>query len=102
MTGQAKMDPEVLSMVLNTISKLGKDRLTLEAKLEMDRTGEFPMELIRFMLGPEVALHLIFIPEESGGLGAGSSEVALVSEKWQKWIWLSPLLSWPYVLEWTQ
>ena len=81
MTGQAKMDPEVLSMVLNTISKLGKDRLTLEAKLEMDRTGEFPMELIRFMLGPEVALHLIFIPEEYGGLGAGSSEVALVSEK---------------------
>ena len=81
MTVQAKMDPEVLSMVLNTISKLGKDRLTLEAKLEMDRTGEFPMELIRFMLGPEVALHLIFIPEEYGGLGAGSSEVELVSEK---------------------
>jgi alkylation response protein AidB-like acyl-CoA dehydrogenase len=75
------MDPEVLSMVLDTLSKLEKDRLTLEAKLEMDRTGEFPMELIRFMLGPEVALHLVFIPKEYGGLGAGASEMALVSEK---------------------
>jgi alkylation response protein AidB-like acyl-CoA dehydrogenase len=84
MTWQAKMDPEVLSMVLNTISKMERDKITLEAKLEMDRTGEFPMELIRFMLGPEVALHLIFIPEEYGGLGAGTSEIALVSEKMAK------------------
>jgi alkylation response protein AidB-like acyl-CoA dehydrogenase len=84
MTWQAKMDPEVLSMVLNTISKMERDKITLEAKLEMDRSGEFPMELIRFMLGPEVALHLIFIPEEYGGLGAGASEIALVSEKMAK------------------
>jgi len=60
------MDPELLSMVLDTLSKLEKEKLTLETKLEMDRTGEFPLDLIRFMLGPEVALHLIFIPEEFG------------------------------------
>jgi alkylation response protein AidB-like acyl-CoA dehydrogenase len=84
MKQQTKMDPEVLSMVLDTLSKLERDRLSLEAKLEMDRTGEFPMELIRFMLGPDMALHLIFIPEEYGGLGAGSSEIALVSEKMAK------------------
>lgn len=81
MVENRKMDPEVLSMVLDTISKLERDRLPLETKLEMDRIGDFPMELIRFMLSPEVALHLIFIPEEYGGLGAGATEIALVSER---------------------
>ena len=81
MTQQAKMDPDIFSMVLDTLSKLEKDRLTLETKSEMDRTGEFPNELIRFMLGPEIALHLIFIPQEYGGLGAGAAEVAVISEK---------------------
>jgi len=83
-TGQTKMDPELFSMVLDTLSKLEKEKLTLPAKLEMDRTGEFPMELIRFMLGPEVALHLIFIPEEYGGLGAGAADIAVISEKMAK------------------
>ena len=79
MTEQQKLDPETLAMVLETIDKLEKDRVTLETKLEMDRVGDFPEELIRFMLGPEVALHLIFIPEEYGGLGAGTSDIAIVS-----------------------
>jgi alkylation response protein AidB-like acyl-CoA dehydrogenase len=83
-TGQTKMDPELFSMVLDTLSKLEKEKLTLPVKLEMDRTGEFPMELIRFMLGPEVALHLIFIPEEYGGLGAGAADIAVISEKMAK------------------
>ena len=64
MTDQSGMDTETLSMVLDTIDKLERDRLSLETKLEMDREGEFPMELIRFMLGPDMALHLIFVPEE--------------------------------------
>jgi alkylation response protein AidB-like acyl-CoA dehydrogenase len=84
MAEQSKMDPEVLSMVLDTISRLEKDKLPLETKLEMDRIGEFPMELIRFMLGPEIGLHLVFIPEEYGGLGAGAVEIALISERMAK------------------
>ena len=84
MTEQTRLDPEVLSMVLDTIDKLEKERITLEAKLEMDKEGDFPEELIRFMLGPEIALHLIFIPEEYGGLGAGTSDIAIVSERMAK------------------
>ncbi|HOP46741.1 MAG TPA: acyl-CoA dehydrogenase family protein [Desulfobacteraceae bacterium] len=79
-----RMDPEVLSMVLDTIAKLERERVSLDIKLEMDRTGEFPMELIRFMLSPEIALHLIFIPEEYGGLGAGATEIAIISERMAK------------------
>jgi len=55
--------------------------LTTDIKMDMDRDGTFPMDLIRFMLGPEVALHLIFIPEEFGGLGAGAMDIAVVSER---------------------
>jgi alkylation response protein AidB-like acyl-CoA dehydrogenase len=84
MEGKSKMDPEVLSMVLDTIEKLEKEKLSVETKLEMDRNGEFPTELIRFMLGPEIALHLIFIPEEYGGLGAGTYDIAVVSERMAK------------------
>ena len=84
MAEQARMDPEILSMVLDTIEKLEREKLPLETKLEMDRVGEFPEELIRFMLGPDIALHLIFIPEEFGGLGAGATEIAVVSERMAK------------------
>lgn len=84
MTGESRMDPEALSMVLDTLSKLEKEKITLETKLEIDHVGDFPTELIRFMLGPEVALHLIFIPEEYGGLGAGTSDIAIVSERMAK------------------
>jgi alkylation response protein AidB-like acyl-CoA dehydrogenase len=84
MTQQAKMAPEDLNMILDTVSKLERDRLSLETKLEMDRTGDFPLELIRFMLSPEMALHLVFVPEEYGGLGAGAREIAIVSERMAK------------------
>lgn len=84
MSGSSRMDPELFKMVLDTLSKLEKERLTLEVKLEMDKAGVFPTELIRFMLGPEVALHLIFIPAEYGGLGAGAREIAVISEKMAK------------------
>ena len=84
MPEQSIMDPEMLSMVLDTIDKVERDRLSLETKLEMDQKGDFPTELIRFMLSPEMALHLIFIPEEYGGLGAGATEIAAVSERMAK------------------
>lgn len=84
MAHQKKMDPEIFSMVMDTIDRLEKDRLPVETKLKLDHDGEFPMELIRFMLGPEIALHLIFIPEKYGGLGAGASEIAAVSERMAK------------------
>ncbi len=84
MTQQTKMDPEILSMVLDTIEKLEREKLPLETKSDMDRSGEFPTELIQFMLGPDIALHLIFIPEEYGGLGAGTAEIAIISERMAK------------------
>jgi len=84
MTQATKMDPDVLSMVFDTIDKLEREKLPLQTKLDMDQAGDFPYELIRFMLGPDIALHLIFIPEMYGGLGAGATEIAQVSERMAK------------------
>lgn len=84
MSEPKRMDPEMLSMVLDTIAKLEKEKVDLETRLDLDQKGEFPTELINFMLGPEVALHLIFIPEEYGGLGAGATDIAIVSERLAK------------------
>jgi alkylation response protein AidB-like acyl-CoA dehydrogenase len=81
---KTQMDPELFSMVLDTLAKLERERITLQAKLDMDREGEFPEELIRFMLGPEIGLHLVFIPETYGGLGAGASQIAVISEEMAK------------------
>ncbi|MBW2106861.1 MAG: hypothetical protein JRI26_12795 [Deltaproteobacteria bacterium] len=70
------MDNEMFSMVLDTLKKIEREKLTIETKLEMDKHGDFPEELIRFMLGPDVALHLIFVPSKYGGLGASASQIA--------------------------
>jgi alkylation response protein AidB-like acyl-CoA dehydrogenase len=84
MTLKEQMDPELFSMVLDTLAKLEREKLQLETKLDLDREGTFPEELIRFMLGPEIGLHLIFIPEEYGGLGAGAAQIAVISEEMAK------------------
>jgi len=84
MTVKKQMDPELFSMVLDTLAKLEREKLQLETKLDLDKEGTFPEELIRFMLGPEIGLHLIFIPEEYGGLGAGAAQIAVISEEMAK------------------
>ncbi|MBW1858201.1 MAG: acyl-CoA/acyl-ACP dehydrogenase, partial [Deltaproteobacteria bacterium] len=78
------MDNEMFSMVLDTLKKIEREKLTIETKLEMDKHGDFPEELIRFMLGPDIALHLIFVPSEYGGLGASASQIAYMSEEMAK------------------
>ena len=84
MIEKTQMDPELFSMVLDTLRKVEREKITPQAKLDMDRVGDFPEELIRFMLGPEIGLHLIFIPEAYGGLGAGAAQIAIISEEMAK------------------
>ena len=46
--------------------------IPLETRLALDAAEEFPREIIQELLGPDVGLHLVFIPEELGGLGVSS------------------------------
>lgn len=78
------MDNEMFSIVLDTLKKIEKEKFQVETKLEMDLKGDFPEDLIRFMLGSDIGLHLIFISEEYGGLGANALQVAKLSEEMAK------------------
>ncbi len=78
------MDNEMFSIVLDTLRKMEREKLPLETRLEMDKKGDFPEELIRSMLGPDIGLHLIFVPAEYGGLGATAAQIARISEEMAK------------------
>ncbi|HFE64437.1 MAG TPA: acyl-CoA dehydrogenase, partial [Caldithrix sp.] len=56
----------------------------METKLKLDHDAEYPAELIRFIMGPEMGLHLLFIEEEYGGMGATTGELAVISERMAK------------------
>jgi alkylation response protein AidB-like acyl-CoA dehydrogenase len=77
----AGLDPESRQMVLDTVAQLKKRLLTPERIREFDRREVFPEEVIREMLGPEIGLQLLMIPEAYGGLGGGARDsVAIVRE----------------------
>ncbi|HSN56782.1 MAG TPA: acyl-CoA dehydrogenase family protein [Candidatus Sulfomarinibacteraceae bacterium] len=79
--GRAGLDDETLDMVLGTLRTVAERRLDKVTRLRLDHDDEFPVELIGEMLGPELGLHLLFLPEEVGGLGGGGRDLFRVSEE---------------------
>ncbi|RME26832.1 MAG: acyl-CoA dehydrogenase [Deltaproteobacteria bacterium] len=74
------MDREELQMVLDTIQSFAKRKLDLDFRLECDKTDRCPENVIRELLGPEIGLHLAFIPTAYGGLGGGATDIFRISE----------------------
>lgn len=72
-------------MVLQTLRQVVGRELTDHRILEMDEQDKFPTELIQKLLSPDVGLHLIFLPEEAGGLGGGARDICRVSEEMAAW-----------------
>jgi len=77
----AGLDKESLEMLLDTIGSFGRQKLPAKVRLELDEKDEFPLPLIQELLGPEIGLHLLFIPEDLGGLGGSAYDVYRVSEE---------------------
>ncbi len=73
------LDSESIQMVLETVEQLRKRLLTKEKILGFDKTDTFPEETIRKLLGPEIGLQLLFIPEEYGGMGGGARDSCAVT-----------------------
>ena len=67
-----EMQREELDLVLSTIQGFAKRRLGADMLLACDREERCPEEVLRELLGPEVGIHLAFIPTEFGGLGGGA------------------------------
>jgi alkylation response protein AidB-like acyl-CoA dehydrogenase len=68
-------------MVVETIRQLRKKLLTKEQILEWDKHEVFPEAVVREMLGPEIGLQLLFIPEEYGGMGGGALDCCAVTRE---------------------
>jgi alkylation response protein AidB-like acyl-CoA dehydrogenase len=77
----AGLDEETREMILDTLRRYAEDRLTDEYLLELDHNDEFPREVLTELYDPmQLGLHLLFIPEEYGGLGGGAYDIYRVSE----------------------
>ncbi|MCD4652825.1 acyl-CoA dehydrogenase family protein, partial [bacterium] len=72
---------EEREMVLDLIRKLQQRMLPKEKVLQLDKSEEFPEDIIRELLGPNIGLQYVFIPEEYGGMGGGARDIAIVSEE---------------------
>lgn len=80
----AGLSAEMCDMVIQTLKQVTARDLPDEYILELDEKDEFPMEVIQKMLSPDVGLHLIFLPENVGGLGGGARDICRVSEEMAK------------------
>ena len=78
---QGGLDEETRQMVVDTVRQLSKRLLTKQSILEWDREETFPESAIREMLGPEIGLQLLFVPEAYGGMGGGAMDCYAVTRE---------------------
>ncbi len=84
-TGQLYgLDAESRQMVIDTVHQLRERLLTRETILDYDRREVFPEDVIRQLLGPDIGLQLLFIPEEYGGMGGGARDCCAVTREMSK------------------
>jgi alkylation response protein AidB-like acyl-CoA dehydrogenase len=76
---QHAIDPEALDAMLQSLNQFAARSVPLNWRLKADITEEFPREIIHQLM-TEIGLHLIYIPEEFGGVGGGAYEVYRISE----------------------
>ena len=74
-----RLDPDALDLILSTLREYAERHLGPERLLELDRINEFPEEVHRELYG-DIGLHLLFLPEEHGGMGGGAHDIYRVSE----------------------
>jgi alkylation response protein AidB-like acyl-CoA dehydrogenase len=67
-------------MILDLLEQVRERMLTPEKLREWDKNEIFPEPEIRELLGPDIGLQLLFIPEQYGGMGGGARDVAAFSE----------------------
>jgi alkylation response protein AidB-like acyl-CoA dehydrogenase len=78
---QLGLDDETLDFVLQSLKAVTDRRLGKEVRLGLDASHQFPRELVQEMLGEELGLHLLFLPEEVGGMGGGARDLFRASEE---------------------
>jgi alkylation response protein AidB-like acyl-CoA dehydrogenase len=67
-------------MILDLLAQIRERMLTPERIRQYDEDEVFPEEVVRELLGPDIGLQLLFIPEEYGGLDGGARDMTAVCE----------------------
>ncbi len=79
-----RLNTEDLDLIVKTLYEFTAREAPLEQRLKWDETDRCPAEVVRAMLGPDVGLHLVFLPEEYGGMGGGAYDVYRLSCEFAK------------------
>ena len=75
------LDTETRDMVISTLQDYAQRKLKPEYLRELDEKDEFPTQVLKDLYDPDqFGLHLMFIPEEYGGLGGGAYDIYRISE----------------------
>jgi alkylation response protein AidB-like acyl-CoA dehydrogenase len=73
---------KTLKLSLKSLKDFAKRQLPDEKLLELDAKDECPLEIVRSMCNPDqLAIQLLFVPEEYGGMGGGAFDVYCICEE---------------------
>ena len=73
---------KTLKLSLKSLRHFAKGRLPDEKLLELDARDECPLDIVRNMCDPnQLAIQLLFVPEEFGGMGGGAYDVYCICEE---------------------
>lgn len=75
----ARLDPGDLDLIVDTLKDFTDRNAPLEKRMLWDEQDTCPADIVRAMLGPEVGLHLPFLPTEYGGMGGGAYDIYRLS-----------------------
>ncbi len=81
MTATTGLDRDTLDMMLSSLDAFIAAALPESRQLELDHEDVCPEETVRAMCGEDLGVHLVFIPEEYGGLGGGAFDSYRVCER---------------------
>jgi alkylation response protein AidB-like acyl-CoA dehydrogenase len=73
---------KTLKLSVKSLRDFAKKQLPEEKLRELDEKDECPVEIVRLMCNPDaLAVQLLFVPEEYGGLGGGAFDVYCICEE---------------------
>lgn len=75
----ARLDPGDLDLIVGTLKDFTDRNTPLEQRIQWDESDTCPADVVRAMLGPDVGLHLPFLPAEYGGMGGGAYDIYRLS-----------------------
>ena len=76
-----RLDQESLELLLSTVKDYAGRELPPAFLLKLDHEDVFPEKVLKDLYDPQqIGIHLLFVPEESGGLGGSAWDIYRVCE----------------------